>query len=341
MPIYTTDDLGADTEVTRVSLGYRNIARVYYGSTQVFASEIHHISTDTATLDINTYLVGQGADYNQPQVIIIDSGVTVYSVSPGAYAIYTNALSAWVNGVTIVNYGSIFGQGGAADQDGGPAIYAISDIAIHNEGLIASGGGGGGTGGEGGNGDEIDNWSAYQNWGGNGGSPDYWWRWSDTNELIRSIYWASVRVGEPETAEHQYHVNGSYGYQKGDLQVNTVYKIRRGDYTQGTKGAGGAGGVGEGYGQSPTNGAAGTAGTNRAGDGGGGGNGGTYGQPGSAGQRGLAGKYYSQTSDNASSAGLEGNAGGLAGYVIYTADGGGGIPTVYYSGSGQLLGRVN
>ena len=104
---------------------------------------------------------------NVPKRLIINSGVVVGSLDPGAYAL--TIPGGVVSTLRIDNNGSIQGAGGGPGYEGGPAILANTAVTIDNIGSIYGGGGGGGFGGYGGTGQ----WAAFDDPEIDGGGGSY------------------------------------------------------------------------------------------------------------------------------------------------------------------------
>lgn len=111
------------------------------------------IATDTANLNVRTAALAAGWNGTSKVVCTINSGVTVYSTSTGAYALTING--SFPGGVELVNNGTILGKGGSGagygsagnGTSGGPGLLVQSAVTINNgSGRIAGGGGGGGAG---------------------------------------------------------------------------------------------------------------------------------------------------------------------------------------------------
>jgi hypothetical protein len=115
------------------------------------------LSSDTANYTLNTAKV-TGYDAGKTDATLtINSGVVVYSGSTGSYALTVD--TSWASGdtVTIINSGTILGDGGngsagssgppiSAGGGGGPALLVQRAITMNNLNRIAGGGGGGGGG---------------------------------------------------------------------------------------------------------------------------------------------------------------------------------------------------
>jgi hypothetical protein len=108
-----------------------------------------------ASQQSGTGIFGDDYSVDYPKTIVINAGVTVYSSSSS-----TPALDLTTGGsgtITVNNSGNLYGQGGAAQTDGGTALKAdVSINVINNSGAnIKGGGGGGGNGGAGGVGSQA------------------------------------------------------------------------------------------------------------------------------------------------------------------------------------------
>ena len=108
--------------------------------------------SSNATQQSGTGIFGDDYSVDYPKTIIINAGVTVYSTSSGTPAI--NLATGGSGTITVTNNGNIYGQGGAANSDGGTALKADVAITLNNNSgaNLKGGGGGGGNGGAGGKG---------------------------------------------------------------------------------------------------------------------------------------------------------------------------------------------
>jgi hypothetical protein len=273
-------------------------------------------NVDVASLFESTYPGSWRS--NVKKRLVINPGVVVGPLNASNYAL--SIPSGFGKTVTIENYGSIQGAGGAANSGtGGSAIFAgASGILINNLGTIYAGGGGGGQGGDGGSGSFTT--STEVNVGSASGSS-----LSGVNSCNSAC---SVRYGAGS--------NGVASYCGGTCTVTSGPRLPTGyncsacfrnlittTFTVG--GAGGAGGVGQGYNQTLSGGAGGGAGGTNAGTGGTGGTGGNWGASGDTGGTGSNGNVGT---------GLAGAAGGLAGFYIV------GNSNVSWISTGSVAGRV-
>ena len=120
---------------------------------------IVYITSNSENVNVQS-LFGDNWIQNAPKRLVINSGVVVGSLDPGAYAL--TIPSGLVSTLRIDNNGSIQGAGGGGNSgNGGPAILANTAVTINNIGSIYGGGGGGGLGGIGGYGQ----YGYYQNYG--------------------------------------------------------------------------------------------------------------------------------------------------------------------------------
>lgn len=311
---------------------------------QVFQAEIVvTISADVTSLNIQSLFTSDEWAAVKPKRVIIQAGVVIQPAGT-PYAIRLQdpvLLVPWGGTLTIDNYGTLQGNGGAANSGvGGSVFYSGSypygtfkKAIINNFGIIRAGGGGGGRGGNGGGG--YYNYTATEgpSFGGypaGSGSRTWWQTTSGTN--FNSGWWGNTLVfsggdSSPKTV-------GAYTYSRGTSQASdtsggttiTYYTITRSysatAYTSG--GTFGNGGRGQGADGANASGSAGSAGGTNAGTGGTGGSGGTWGNTGGTGNSGANGNY---------SSGGGGLTGGLAG-ITYTA----GFHTM--NNTGTLQGRV-
>jgi hypothetical protein len=129
-----------------------------YGKSNVFNYTIS-ASTAAAT-DLRSFLISNGWNGTSKVNLTINFGVYVYGVISGGTTYAAMTISgSFPNGINIINNGSIVGASGTggngagigpyngtAGQPGGPAIVAISNVTITNNGIVGGGGGGGGGG---------------------------------------------------------------------------------------------------------------------------------------------------------------------------------------------------
>ena len=108
--------------------------------------------SSNATQQSGTGIFGDDYSVDYPKTIVINAGVTVYSTASGTPAI--NLATGGSGTITVTNNGNIYGQGGAASNDGGTALKADVAITLNNNSgaNLKGGGGGGGSGGAGGKG---------------------------------------------------------------------------------------------------------------------------------------------------------------------------------------------
>jgi hypothetical protein len=134
------------------------------------------ISADTANYVLNTAKASGYSAGKTDMTLTINSGVVVYSTSTGSYALQVD--TSWTTGdtVTIVNSGTILGDGGnggiggsatapGAGTSAGPALLVQRAITMNNLNRIAGGGGGGGGGGF----TRVGSGKATDDYGGGGG----------------------------------------------------------------------------------------------------------------------------------------------------------------------------
>lgn len=108
-----------------------------------------------ASQQSGTGIFGDDYSVDYPKTIVINTGVTVYSSSSSTPAL--DLTTGGAGTITVNNSGNLYGQGGAAQTDGGAALKAdVSITVINNSGAnIKGGGGGGGNGGAGGVGSQA------------------------------------------------------------------------------------------------------------------------------------------------------------------------------------------
>lgn len=332
MPIHVTDGAGVATLQAQVTLGSKNISKVYHGSTLKFQGTLTYDLLSDTNVNLETFILSQTAVTSSAIVINIPSGNIIGSTAQGTPAMVTGDLSAYTRGVTLNVIGEIQGAGGTLTLNAGDAFTATSDLTINNTGAIRAGGGGGGAGGLGGYGDDAINKT----------TPPYvqgyheWWYGTTPGTSNPSLWYgvakftnnqASPVIRFVKTGGDWYYPDGFYG--------GAAYGMGRGDAVTGVKGAAGAGGIGQGYAQAKADGGGGSAGTYRAGNGGDGGNGGNWGEDGLPGIDGGDGKYYGSYSNQNVASGAGGSAGTLAGYAINS-----GAATVTLLGAGVVNGDV-
>ena len=108
--------------------------------------------SSNATQQSGSGIFGNDYSVDYPKYIVINSGVTVYSTSTSTPALDLG--SGGDGSINVTNNGNIYGQGGAASNDGGTALKADVAITLNNNSgaNLKGGGGGGGSGGAGGKG---------------------------------------------------------------------------------------------------------------------------------------------------------------------------------------------
>jgi hypothetical protein len=225
---------------------------------------IVYITSNSENVNVQS-LFGGNWTQNVPKRLVINPGVVVGSLDPGAYALIIPG--GIVSTLRIDNNGSIQGAGGSPNSgNGGPAILANTAVTIDNIGSIYGGGGGGGFGGNGGDGFYIYECSEFNAGqfsgsfaGSGGGSGGY-----------GQGYAQNATGGEAGSSSFTYCGDGS-GCEGGGIFC----------ISEGTGGAGGTGGTGGTFGNN-----GGTGQTGGSGDAGGG-------YPGDPG--GLAGCYITNS----------------------------------------------
>ena len=228
-----------------IQSGNWSVANVFVRTNGSFSATVT-ISVNQVTVNVAA-LFGSSWTTNINKTLTINSGIVIGSPLTSAYPLYINPNLSGT--LTLINYGSIQGAGGAANSGtGGNAIYAGSAVSINNQGTIYAGGGGGGLGGTGGQG--------YQTYSYDCNCHDC----CDCNCCNTCCY------------KNGCHCCGKQG------QCCNCYTCCDTCYANNyyAGGAGGAGGKGQGYSQNNTNGSGGSAGGTNAGTGGTGGNGGTF-----------------------------------------------------------------
>ena len=223
-----------------------------------------YITATTTNVNVQSLFGGYWTQ-NVPKRLIINGGVVVGSLDPGAYAL--TIPSGLVSTLRIDNNGSIQGAGGSPNSgNGGPAILANTAVTINNIGSIYGGGGGGGFGGTGGDG--VQSYECFQTTG------------SNTEYFVGSV----GGVGGYGQGYAQNATGGFAGDPSFTFCGDTVGYCGDGGSTcisEGTGGAGGTGGTGGSFGNNGGTGQAGASGN------------GTGGYPGDPG--GLAGCYITNS----------------------------------------------
>lgn len=234
---------------------------------------IVYITSNSVNVNVQS-LFGGNWTQNVPKRLIINGGVVVGSLDPGAYAL--TIPSGLVSTLRIDNNGSIQGAGGSPNSgNGGPAILANAAVTIDNIGSIYGGGGGGGFGGTGGDGFytyECSQFNAGSFSGSIGGNPG-------GDGGYGQGYAQNATGGAAGSPSYNSCGDGSgcnYLDENGDLVSGGTECI-----IEGTGGAGGTGGTGGSFGNNGGTGQTGASGN------------GTGGYPGDPG--GLAGCYITNS----------------------------------------------
>jgi len=222
---------------------------------------IVYITSNSENVNVQS-LFGGNWTQNVPKRLVINPGVVVGSLDPGAYALIIPG--GIVSTLRIDNNGSIQGAGGSPNSgNGGPAILANTAVTIDNIGSIYGGGGGGGFGGNGGDG--------LYSWGDEASVPD---GAVPSPQFVSSPSGGSGGVGGQGQGYAQNATGGSGGEPGGtDCQVLC--------FSEGISGNGGTGGAGGSFGNNGGTGQTGASGN------------GTGGYPGDPG--GLAGCYITNS----------------------------------------------
>lgn len=119
----------------------------FYGKSSLFSFNITSNQTDA---NLYTLAVNAGWDETSALEAVIDSGVVVTASTTTVPALTISG--TYPSGVTLVNNGTIVGDGGNGGSSngggfaGGTALSVSSTLAVTNNGTIAGGGGGGGAG---------------------------------------------------------------------------------------------------------------------------------------------------------------------------------------------------
>jgi hypothetical protein len=308
------------------------------------AGPLTYVLSSQTNVNLQAYLVAQGARSDREIIIQIPAGVTIGGTSAGSPAIVTGDLSAFQKVVLEVS-GEVQGAGGTANGGtGGSAIHAASIIhlTLKAGGAIRGGGGGGGKGGTGAPCDNP-NWTHIPN-----ATKTYWKNYGSYSPPsgITLVLESTVEQWRVTPMDR----NMVFTYQAGQYwkRGSLVSGANSGTYdawfdhyrataiNNGNGGAGGNGGQGQGYGQSASGGAAGGTGTyTRCGKGGTGGAGGSWGAKGLTGGKGAGGLKHSTYNLSTPQAGSGGAAGGAAGKALSCASTG-----IYFVNEGTVDGAI-
>jgi hypothetical protein len=150
--------------------------------------------SSNATQQSGTGIFGDDYSVDYPKTIVVNAGVTVYSTASGTPAI--NLATGGSGTITVTNNGNIYGQGGAANSDGGTALKADVAITLNNNSgaNLKGGGGGGGNGGAGGKGSASTTATASSVTDKTGDKPDFVPYTVDT--FFADRYWTGLGSGE-------------------------------------------------------------------------------------------------------------------------------------------------
>ena len=220
------------------------------GKSNVFAFAIASNQIDA---NLRTLAINAGWDGTIPVQATINSGVFISGSVPGNSTPALTINGSFPNGVSLINNGTIAGDGGdggaggaaaigtasgsanttvgAAGSTGGLALSVSVPVSITNNGTIAGGGGGG---------------------GGGGGSSIYWQYGSSSSD---AYLWQSGGGGGGGRANASYSSSGgAAGVLTGTGQSSTSSQVQiatvaaGGSGTSSAAGAGGAGGSRSGVG---------------------------------------------------------------------------------------------
>lgn len=284
--------------------------------TEYYAAEVVvTIAANSTNVNISALFTSDDWTSVKKKRVIVQSGVTIGSTSPGTPAMQTG--TGWGGQLTLDNNGTIQGAGGVLNSGiGGGALFAnAAGLIVNNTGIIRSGGGGGGRGGAGST-TTLGTRSPTSGFTYSGvlNTDATYWN-ANTDAAFRQIAWGGAIAVPPNTipasTTTQYDYSG-YRYYRGVLQVGALYSVARQVLTT-TATTGGSGGRGQGHDGAA---AAGAVGGTNAGTGG---TGGAYGATGATGAAGNAGS---------------GVAGGLAG-ISYNA------ANITMNNTGTITGRTS
>jgi len=269
-----------------------------------------------------------GADWvtTRAKRIVVPSGVVIGSSGASSPALRTGTGFSGKLTVQVNNGGQIRGRGGMSgsmtvgNNGGDGLVLDVENVLVLNYGAIYGGGGAGGAGGRGGDGRFYSAGASEPVTGPLYEAGVYRWRVNASD--VGAILWNGVTYGIGANAADVtefLEAFGGYYYYRGDLVSDSGgirdYQVHRAPRIANTKTGtlGGLGGQGEGYNMVPTLGQypAATPEQN-AGAGGRGGQGGFLGQPGATGEPGGSGidEFGNATP------GSNGYSGGRAGYAI-------------------------
>lgn len=155
------------------SSGEIQLAADFYGKSNIFSFNV-----TGSDVNLRSAAVSAGWDESAPVQATVQSGTTITASSSSNDALTVDG--SWAGGVTLINSGTVLGEGGnggnggsysggaGSGAAGGDALNTNVALTVQNNGsLIGGGGGGGGSGG-------------YRSWNGNniggggggGGAPD-------------------------------------------------------------------------------------------------------------------------------------------------------------------------
>lgn len=188
---------------------------------------IVYITSNSENVNVQS-LFGDNWTQNVPKILIINPGVVVGSLDPGAYAL--TIPGGVVSTLRIDNNGSIQGAG-----NGGPAILANTAVTIDNIGSIYGGGGYGGYGGNGGDG--------IYGYGDETTVPD------GSGPGIQDYVHSPAGSAGGQGGDGQGYAQNATGGDAGDpTAYDCLYNLPYICYIEGVGGAGGTGGAGGSFG---------------------------------------------------------------------------------------------
>jgi hypothetical protein len=146
----------ANNTATNLAAGVPTSGAISFNNFYSQAKGWQKTFSSNATQQSGTGIFGDDYAVDYPKTIIINAGITVYSTASGTPAI--DLPTGGSGTITVTNNGNIYGQGGAANSDGGTALKADVAITLNNNSgaNLKGGGGGGGNGGAGGKGSASD-----------------------------------------------------------------------------------------------------------------------------------------------------------------------------------------
>ena len=155
------------------SSGMIKLASDFYGKANLFSFNV-----TGSDVNLRSAAISAGWDESAPVQATVQSSTTITASSSSNDALTVDG--SWAGGVTLINSGTVLGEGGnggtggawtgtaGSGSAGGDALTANVAVTVQNNGsLIGGGGGGGGSGGY-----RSNSGSNIAGGGGGGGAPD-------------------------------------------------------------------------------------------------------------------------------------------------------------------------